>query len=432
MTLDLVVRDARLRGARDLTDIGIEQGRIVAVSPNLALEAAEEIDAGGRLVVSGFVDTHFHIGESFYGRDTHRYDYLEPEWDPAGLDDHYRDQPRSFLAYETENQSNVVPVEKKWAWKERRSVDDVADRISEVLSLELMNGVTACRMFIDIDTFAGLTELRGAVEAKRRFEPVMRLQICAFPEEGIFTNPGTQQLMEEAMALGADVVGGQPWLEWSDEACRRHVDLCFELARRHDADLHFLCDDVKSPMARTLEYVADRTIEFGLQGRVSSSHNGALSTYPDAHAAKVMRLIKSADISIVCNSHVFPMGGLPRIGEIVDLGINVAMGEDDLDNFYNPFGRGDPLQWAWSIAHLGGFAHPRGIEQVMDMITSNGARALRLSDYGLSVGDRADLVVLDCEHSQDAIRLDANRAVVIANGQCVARATREQWVWSPH
>src|SRR5436309_6284811 len=428
MAFDLVVRGAQLRGRGELVDIGVSDGRIAQVGSDLATEGASVIDAGGRLVVPGFVDSHVHIGKSFYGRETHRYDYRHREWDPPDLGTRYRRRYRSAMADYELRYPNVIPIVKQWAWKEAYTADDVARRIGEVLELALANGVVASRMFIDVDSFAGLTELEGALEARRRWGSLMQLQICAFPQEGLAADPQTESLMQQAMEMGADVVGGLPWIEWTDELCRQHVDFCFGLAERYGRPLHFLCDDAKSAMARTLEFVAAKTIQDGRYGQVSSSHNGALATYPDAHALKVMNLVRNAEMNICSNSQVNLLGALTRDHELVDLGVNVSIGQDDVDNFYYPFGRCDPLEWAWSMAHAGGFAYPAGIETVFDMITVNGARTLGLERYGLEAGCRADLVVLDCSHPRDAIQYQVDRLHVITNGRRVAGTKRERWV----
>jgi len=431
MSLDLLIRDAQLRGLPHLADIGISDGRIVALQPGLTAEATEVIEAGGRLVVPGFVDSHFHIGKSFFGRDTHRYDYQQAEQYPADLAERYRRHFRSAMGDLEVYHENVVPLVRQWAWKEAYTVENVADRICDALSLGLSNGVVACRMFVDIDSLARLTELEGALEARRRFGGLMQLQICAFPQEGLDADPETASLMAQAMEAGADVVGGLPHVEWTDDLCKRHADFCFELADRYDAPLHFLCDDVASPMSRTLEYVAAKTIQTRRYGRVASSHNGALSVYPDPHAVKVINLIRDAEMNISCNSQVNLLGILTRVHEMVDAGINVSVGQDDLDNFYYPFGREDPLEWAWSIAHAGHFAYPKGIEQVFDMLTVNGARTLGLTDYGLEVGCKADLVVLDCAHPRTAIQFQVDRRHVVTNGRRVAGTTHERWTAEP-
>jgi cytosine deaminase len=133
-------------------------------------------------------------------------------------------------------------------------------------------------------------------------------------------------------------------------------------------------------------------------------------------------------MNIACNSQVNLLGAMTRVHEMVDRGINVSIGQDDLDNFYYPFGKEDPLEWAWSMAHAGQFAYPSGIEHVFDMITVNGARTLGLSEYGLEVGCRADMVVLDCAHPRDAIQFQVDRLHVITNGQRVAGTKRERWL----
>lgn len=431
MAYDLMIRSAQLRGLPHLVDIGISDGHIASVAPELATDSNEVIDVAGRLVVPGFIDSHFHIGKSFFGRETHRYDYQQEEWNPAELAERYRHRYRSGMADLEIYHENVVPLVKQWAWKEAYTPEDVADRTCDALSLGLANGVVACRMFVDIDSYAKLTELEGALEAKRRFKDLMQLQVCAFPQEGLHSDPQTATLMVEAMERGADVVGGLPHVEWTDELCHKHADFCFELAARFGAPLHFLCDDVASPMTRTLEYVAAKTIEARYYGRVASSHNGALSIYPDAHAVKVLNMIRDAEMNISCNSQVNLLGILTRVHEMVDYGINVSVGQDDLDNFYYPFGKEDPLEWAWSMAHAGSFAYPKGIEQVFDMLTVNGSKTLGLKDYGLEVGCRADLVVLDCAHPREAIQFQVDRLHVITNGRRVAGTHRERWLAEP-
>lgn len=428
MAYDLLIRGAQLRGAPVLTDIGIVDGKVVQVGPDLPTESAEVIAADGRLVVPGFVDTQFHVGKSFYGRETHRYDYQQAEWDPTADDGAPPRRRHSALADYDIRYPHIIPIAKQWAWKQSYSIESVADRIVEALLMGVANGVMACRMFIDVDNFGGLIELEAALEAKRRMSHLMQLQICAFPQEGIETNPGTDALMRQAMEKGADVVGGHPWVEWTDDACARHVDFCFALAQANNRPIHFLCDDVRSPMARSLELFAVRVIQTESFGRASSSHNGALAAYPEAHAIKVMNLVRQAEMNIVCNSHVNLLGGVTRVHELVDLGVNVSMGQDDIDNFYYPFGKVDPLEWAWSMAHVGAFGYPAGVEQVFDMITVNGARTLELGGYGLSVGSRADLVVLDCRHPREAIQFQSERTDVVFQGRRVAGSHRNRWV----
>lgn len=428
MSFDLIVRGAQVRNVPHLQDIAVKDGVIAAIDREIPAQATEVIEAGGRLVTPGFVDTQFHVGKSFYGRETNRYNYQVEEWNPPGLEERFAGRFHSSLAdYDVRN-DHIIPILKQWAFKEENTLEVVTERIVEALLMGLKNGVTAYRLFMDVDTFGGLQEIQAAVEARRRLAGLMQIQICAFPQEGLETNPGTRDLMKQAMDAGADVVGGHPWVEWTDELCNQHTDFCFELAQQHGTMVHFLTDDVSSPMSRTLEYVAARTLQLGYVGNVATSHNGALASYPEAHAQYVMNLVRNADIDMVCNSHVNLLGGLTRVHDLADLGVNIALGQDDIDNFYYPFGRVDPLEWAWSLAHQGKFSYPKGIEQVFDMITVNGARTLNLENYGLQVGARADLVVLDCTHAREAIQFQSDRLHVISAGKRVAGTTRESWV----
>jgi cytosine deaminase len=422
----LVVRNAQLRGARKPTDVVVIDGRITAVGGGRRSPNALELDAGGQLLVPAFNDPHCHAAKSFYGEWAHLYDYTESPIDPTeGLEDGLLERTPSAMA-DYDQQPNVAPTRSQWAFKLKVDVDDLAKRIGRVLELALANGVLAMRLFCDVDTRARLKEIEASLMAREIYGDVMRLQVCAFPQEGIAADPGSAELMVQAMREGADVVGGIPWIEWTDELARAHVDFCFELAERFDAPLHFLCDDTRDPTSRTLEYVAMRTIQNGMQGRVASSHNGALRYYDDHHANRVMNLVRNAGIVICSNSHVNFNGAFTRAHELTDMGVPVAIGQDDLDNFYYPFGRCDPLEWAWSMAHAGRFCYPEGIEAVFDMVTVNSAKAMGFDDYGIEVGGRADLVLLDARHPREAIQYGADRVCVLSGGRIVARTRTER------
>jgi cytosine deaminase len=416
----LVIRDAQLRGVPVTTDVAIADGRIVEIGTGVACRAAPVIEADGRLLVPAFNDPHCHAAKSFYGEWARLYSYTEPALDPLdGMDGGFGGAAPSAMA-DYDRQPNVAPIRHQWAFKRRASVDDVFERVCRVLDLALSNGVLAMRLFCDVDSHVRLKEVEASLMARERYGDVMRLQVCAFPQEGIAADPESVGLMVRAMESGADVVGGIPWTEWTDELAREHADFCFELAERFDAPLHFLCDDTRDPTSRTLEYVAARTIRSGMQGRVCSSHNGALRYYDPHHARRVMALVRNAGIAICSNSHVNFNGAFTLAHEFVDLGVTVAVGQDDVDNFYYPFGRCDPLEWAWSMAHAGRFCYREGIEQVFDMITSNSARAIGLDDYGIEVGKLANLVLLDARHPREAIQYRSDRLHVISRGRPVA------------
>src|SRR5207248_1819598 len=199
---DLILRRARLRRTAQVRDIGITNGRIVAIEPTLDTSAAERIDLDGRLVLPGLVNVHLHLDKVLFGERTGQ--------DQAGsVEEGFR---------------------RTWAFKREYTVEDVRDRALRVLRAALTNGTLALRMFADVDTYAELRALRGLIAAREKFGAFITLQLVAFPQEGIFSHPGTESLMQQAMDLGADVVGGLPWVEATQDEQYQHIDFVFQLA----------------------------------------------------------------------------------------------------------------------------------------------------------------------------------------------------------
>jgi cytosine/creatinine deaminase len=234
-------------------------------------------------------------------------------------------------------------------------------------------------------------------------------------------------------------VGGLPWYERSDELVRKHVDLVMGLAVELDRDVHFLADDTDDPTSRSLEYIALRTIEVGWHGRVTASHCGALSSYDHTHAERVIALVKEAEVTICSNAHISLVmdgtrdrglirRGTTRVRELVDAGVNVCAGQDDIDDPYYPFGRGDQLEVASFAAHVARFTKADEIEYSLRMVTYNAARALRLDSYGLEVGCRADIVILEGKSLREAMRMQLPRPYVVKDGRVVAETRLDRKV----
>lgn len=402
--MDVIIRRARLRYRDDLADIGIAGNRIVAIESRLPGTAAEEIDAAGDLTTSSFVEPHIHLDKALTAA---------------------RARENTTNVFE---ESIAIMREVKRAY----TVEDVAERAARVIHRLVAFGVTFIRSYVDVDTIAGLTALEGVVAARERCRSLAHVELIAFPQEGIFTDPGTDELMAQALERGADVVGGMPHAEMIEADSNRHTDLVFMLAKRFDRDVQMHVDETDDPGARTLHYYAVKTIRERYAGRVSADHVTALAGYDDTYAARVIGLVARAQMSVVTLPTKLMRGGIrdrqprrrgiTRVQELLDAGVNVAYGQDVIqDGFLPVFGTGDPLQTGFLLAFAAQFHTRRAIETLYDMATVNGARLMRVPDYGLEVGRRADLVVIASPSVQEAYRTQPARRVVMHDGHIVAR-----------
>jgi cytosine/creatinine deaminase len=407
--MNLLVRNARLRDHDHLVDILIEDGRIKAVGPDLGAAAPQTIDAAGDLVVPGFVNLHLHADKSLLG------EVMRPNV-PGTLPE----------AIEITNE-----------FKRKYDPQEVAQRAGRVIETGVKNGTTFFRLFADVGTIGGLRAAQGLLLAREKYKGYCDIQVVAFPQEGIARDPGAAELLDEAVKEGCDVVGGLPWYEYTDEEARQHIDICFDLAKRHDRDIHMLVDDTDDANSRSLEYLALKTMRERFHGRVAASHCGAMAGYNDVYAAKVIDMVASANITISVNAHINLVcsarldreprrRGIARVKELLARGVNVVSSQDDVDDPYYPFGKPDQLEVALMMAHTAQLTLPHELEQVLDMVTVNAARAARLSGYGIAPGNKADLVVLGAPSVREILRLQPPRRHVVKNGLEIARTTMKQ------
>jgi cytosine deaminase len=402
--VDLLIKNARIVGRKALKDISIEGGRVVKVG-KIRGRAQRVINAREMLTSPAFIDPHIHLDKCMIG------DGVRP------------------------NVSGTLQeaIEIIWERKRRYTVADIVRRAGEVIRMAALNGTTRMRTHVDVDTISGLKPLKGLVEARRKFRHLMDIQIVAFPQEGILRDPGTEELLYKAMELGADLVGGMPHHERPYSKAKPHIDICFEVAKRFDADIDMHVDETDDPRSRSLEYLAEKTVAEGYQGRVTAAHTCALAAYPDDYARKVIQKVKWADINVITNpaTNLVIQGrgdkqpvrrGITRVKELLAAGVNVTFGQDCVNDAFYPFGRADMLEVANITAHAAHLSAPNEIKTVFRMMTYNAARTLGvLDDYG-AVGKRADLVVIDAASVKDAIRMQPDRRWVIKGGKIIAES----------
>lgn len=407
--MDVILRNALIGGA--LTDVGIEDGVIARLDPNLEGQAKLELDAGERLTVPAFVNGHLHACKS--------------DWRAMLLER----EPNFDFTNMSARFSGIARVKRGY------TADDVLARAERTVRLAVRHGTCALRMFADVDADAGLRALEGLLQLKTKYAGIVELQIAAFPQNGVFSDSAsTTELMTRALQMGADVIGGIPWLEPTGDAQIAHIDLVLELAQRYGKPAHFVLDDTDDPTSRTAEMVAVRVIELGMQGLVSGTQANALAYYDDAHAERVIRLLKTAGMTIFSNAHVALVTaaqrhqpaprGHTRILELMRAGVPVATAQDDIDNPYYPFGRNDLLEVAQYMAHLAPLAWGAQVSQTLEMVTNIPAKAIGLEGYGLGIGCKANLLVLDAPNWFEAVKTQCEKTFVIAQGQLVSSSQR--------
>jgi cytosine/creatinine deaminase len=403
--MDIILRNAKLRDGSDV-DIGIDKGSISKVAPTLKMTASKEMDTQGCLVLPAFVNGQLHSCKVFWRRGLSR------------LPSNVQSLPRFEAAHHV---------------KQQYTVEDVISRVDETMRLAIINGTCAIRLFADVDEDSGLTALKGLLEIKQKYSHIMTVQVAAFPQDGVFGGQ-TKTLMREAFELGADVVAGIPWIEKTEEAKKAHTEMCFALAKEFNKPLHLVCDDTVDRISRTLEDIARQTIAHGLEGYVAATQCASLAFQDDAYAKQVLQLVKDAGITVFSNSHVSLITtevekeprprGVTRIQELLHAGVPVACAQDDIDNWYYPFGRNDMLEVAQFMAHVGGF--PWGnYDGVLPMVTDVPANVLGL-EYGLEVGKPANLVVLAAKDWREALQFQVDKRAVILKGKLVATTERHQ------
>jgi cytosine/creatinine deaminase len=403
-----VIRNVRLRRREGTFDVAIDGELITAVESSIEASAGREHEGAGNLLLPGFVNAHQHLDKTMLG------DVMRPN----------RSQTLQEAIYIT------------WDHKRGYTTEEIIVRASPVVEAAIRHGTTAMRAFADVDTVGGLVPVEALLALKRRFAGLITMEVVAFPQEAIIRDPGTKELMEQAMELGADVVGGLPWYERLDRYVQEHIDFCLELAQRTGKDVHVLADDTDDPTSRSLEYLAVRTIETGYQGRVTASHCGALAAYDDNHAARVIDMVREAEITICTNAQIslvldgrgdrgLVRRGITRVGELLAAGVNVISAQDDVNDPYYPFGKPDQLEVAQYTAHVAQLTYPPQLETVLDMVTVNAAKAMRLERYGTEPGDRADLVLVDAATVREALALTPPRRLVFYGGRLVAETRLE-------
>lgn len=396
---DILIRNAKLRKGESLTDIGIANGKIHAIEKNLTGGAAQVVEADGNLVTESFVNPHLHLCKV----------YTLPMMDEEAL-----------TAYQGEGMGKAMnAVELAARVKEKYDESWIIENVRKAVTQAAQYGNTHIRAFADVDSKARLEGVKALIRAREEFKGIVDIQVVAFAQDGWVREPGADKLMRQAMQLGADVVGGIPWIEYTEADIQQHVKEIFDLALEFNKDVSMLVDDAGDAGLRSLELMAVEAIKRGWHGRALAHHARAMALYPTPYFQKVAALLKQAGMTVVTDPHTGPLHA--RVKELLAEGASVCLGQDDISDAYYPFGRNNMLEVAFLASHLLWMTTRAEMETLYDMITVNAAKAMNVKGHELKVGGNANLVVLNQPNVLEALREHSAPRVVISHGKFAPR-----------
>jgi cytosine/creatinine deaminase len=374
--MDLILKSARVLGREhELADIGIENGRIAVITPNLPAQG-NSLDVGGRLVSPGFVETHIHLDKSAI------IDRCKSE----------RGDLEEAIAEAAKAKKAFTP-------------DDVYARAKRTLEKAILQGTTHMRTHLEVDPGVELRSLEGVMPLIKEYAWAIDLSICVFPQEGLLNNPGTDELMVEGLKRGCRVVGAAPY---TDSNPPGQIDRVFEMARDFDVDIDMHLDFGPTAENMDLEHVCRRTDEHKYGGRVAIGHvtKAASLSMPEfgrmakrlADAGVALTVLPSTDLFLMGRNHAHDHNvsrGVVPAHKLVAHGVNCSLSSNNVLNPFTPFGDCSQIRMANVYANICHVGKRADMQACFDMITRRPAQIMRLSDYGLEPGKSADLVVLD-------------------------------------
>lgn len=404
---NILIKNAALKESDSLNEILISDGKIKEIAKKINFNKTdniETIDAQGNLVAPPLVDPHVHLDAVLVSGKLKRQN----------------------------NSGTLLEAIDIWGeWKSTLTDDILMNNAREVIKWYAANGVLRVRTHADC-TDPTLRTVKCLLALKEEVKELIDIQVVAFPQDAVFTNKINRDLLEEAVKMGVDVIGGAPHIEYTREDGVKEVELIYDLAEKYDRLIDIHIDETGDPHSRFVEVMAKESINREFFDRATASHTTAMHNYNNDYAFKLIGNLAKAKINMITNpfdntvlqnrTDGYPRKrGCTRVDELLEKGVNVSIGHDSIMDPWYSMGKGNMLAAAYLLMHT---AQLNGYEQVntlFDMITTNSAKTMHLSDYGIKPGNSADLIILDAENPFEAIRLQAECLYVIRKGKVISQ-----------
>jgi cytosine/creatinine deaminase len=383
--LDVLIRKANVNGA--IVDIAIKDGVIVDIDNQIYGDANVVFDAQKRITIPGFVDCHTHLDKCLLNEQ-------QPYQEGTG-------PQKGALTYEM---------------KKNFTVEDITVRAEKMINRAIKTGTLHWRTNVDVDGSVGLKGIEALLKLKKKYEKLIHIQVAAFAQEGVFWDGQTEVLLEEALKIGADLVGGHTIAKGEGE---KHIDFILDLAKKYGVKADFHLDESGNREHYLLPYLSKKIVENNLQGQVNGIHLCTLSALTPEELEEAMKYIEDAQLSITVAPTAISTRNIAPVKRVLKTGVPVGLASDNMRDFFNPLGSGDVKQVALLLSYLQRFFLQEEVEQVFKMITDGGAKVLSLKDYGIKIGATADVTVLDASSVNEVIAYQSQPAFTVRAGTVI-------------
>lgn len=383
--LDVLIRMANVNGA--IVDIAVNDGVIVDIDNKIYGDAKVVFDAKKRVTIPGFVDCHTHLDKCLLNEQ-------QPYQEGTG-------PQKGALTYEM---------------KKNFTVEDITVRAEKMINRAIKAGTLHWRTNVDVDGSVGLKGIEALLKLKKKYERLIHIQVAAFAQEGVFWDGQTEDLLEQALKMGADLVGGHTIAKGEGE---KHIDFILDLAKKYGVEADFHLDESGNREHYLLPYLSKKIVEKNLQGQVNGIHLCTLSALNPEELEDAMKYIQEAQLSVTVAPTAISTRNIAPVKRVLKTGVPVGLASDNMRDFFNPLGSGDVKQVALLLSYLQRFFLQEEVEQVFRMITDGGAQVLSVKDYGIKIGSAADITVLDALSVNEVIAYQSQPVLSVRAGTVV-------------